>query len=222
MKRATYDIYFSDIDHFAFKYGSWVSFAMSQGFSKQSHIDLYTSYVKGQISYHEMQRRYRDKLRSVGATKDAVTKFSKAHVSQSHNIIPGYLSYIAAIKEKFGIQKIILVSDTFDDYAQEAKKFFGFDGAYATNNVLYDDEGKILEFEHLGDGDYAKINLIYRACDDYGTSPDRCVAGGDGMTDIPMLKAVGLGHLITPKDPPSDLPSHIYCFQDFEEAIQNL
>ena len=82
MKQDTYDIFFSDLDHFAFKHGSWMTLTEAQNLPKKWHVKLYTNYMQGKINYHEMQRQYRDMLHTYNITKEKLERFSACYASQ--------------------------------------------------------------------------------------------------------------------------------------------
>ncbi len=76
-----------------------------------------------------------------------------------------------------------------EQVAEAAKERWGFDDAFGSDYEAVDGvlTGRILE--HIGDE--GKINCLRLYCQKHNILPERCVAVGDGTTDIPLFGFCG-------------------------------
>lgn len=88
--------------------------------------------------------------------------------------------------------KTILISGGFTRFANPVGKEIGFDQTEA--NILEEADGRLTGGLTGPIVDAArKAAFLESAAQEYGLSPEQCLAVGDGANDIPMIEKAGLG-----------------------------
>lgn len=103
--------------------------------------------------------------------------------------LPGAVEFIQRLRETM---QFILLSDTFEEFAQPLMKQLGYPTLFCNSLIVEDSSGKILDYR------LRQENGKFHAVEAFGRIGYDVYAAGDSYNDLAMIKAATRGAFYTP------------------------
>ncbi len=180
-----------DIDGTLTNENSWFTLNTALGMLPERDVELHALYTKGDITYQQWTEAIAS---SYLRTEVPHTEIIENTFSQP-KLVSDALLVIQELQHKG--YKIVLISGSFDVYAQKVSDILSVQDAYACSNIVFDDEGYVVGIDNLGDESKAKRALLEKVALQYEVPITDCICVGDGPNDVDMFVATGKGITFT-------------------------
>ena len=161
---------------------SWTRLTRDLGASTDQHLKIFEEFTEGRITYEDAVGQLLKLWRATGkATKqDFQAIFENWPLREESKEVVDFL------KSKGYI--VVKITGSMDLYAEVVAKKLGISFYYANTGLVWDNEGKLVDFHYFKDQAGKKVEQLLQFCREQGLSPEDCVVVGDGINDIELFK----------------------------------
>lgn len=171
-----------DLDGTLIEGTSWAEFNQSLGLTEAEDLYLFEEYKKGMISYAKWASE-------IVAIYHKYTPIHKEVIEALTYLLPlksGAIELIHYAKQK-GYTPLLL-SGSVDTIVRKYAELLGIEYVYATNELVFSDEGYLEDIISMGDEAPAKAALLEAFCEKHGVDIGEVICVGDGGNNVELFK----------------------------------
>ncbi|MCL4391947.1 HAD-IB family phosphatase [Patescibacteria group bacterium] len=174
-----------DIDGTLVKGNSWIAITEAMGASVDDHRQFYRDMLDGDGDDYEDSKH---KLLDMWARTE---KDNKEFFTSLYDDIPladGAKEIIGCLEER----KIVpcLITGSTDLFAEIVARKLGIDCYFANATLVWDKDGKLVDFEYFKNQAVKKLEQFEKFCDERDLRPEECIAVGDSVNDISLFETM--------------------------------
>jgi len=176
-----------DLDKTLITSNSWYDLNLALGITHEEDTAMYDDYMAGKFSYQEWIKKLLELFkRSPLANEKDVTE-----ILSRYTLSEGAREAVNYVKEKG--YHVALISGSLDVLVDLVANDLDIELAEATNELIFDAEGKLVDIISPGDDKYIKLHHLESFARRLGIDIKECACIGDGDNDIEMFRATGKG-----------------------------
>ena len=168
-----------------------------------------------------------EKTRRIARLLKGVTTGELLHTLEQIPLSMGAQSVTQQLKERGHM--LAIISDSYTLATEQLKRKLGFDWTIA-NELIIRDDGITGEVKmplnwvkgrnHCLRHSVCKLNSLIKLSQQLSVPLERCVAIGDNMADICMLRGAGIGIAFNPKSPVVERSADIVITRDLSKLLE--
>lgn len=171
-----------DLDGTLIEGSSWVELNQSLGLTEAEDLQLFEEYKKGALSYASW-------IQEIMSIYHKYTPVHKEVIESLVHLLKfkrGTKELVQLAKEKGYVS--ILLSGSVDSITKQCADILGIEHVYATNELVFNNEGYLENIISMGDEAIAKVGLLEGICEKHGVETKDVICVGDGGNDIEIFK----------------------------------
>jgi HAD superfamily phosphoserine phosphatase-like hydrolase len=175
------------------EYSYWMNLNLEMGMTKEEDQALYEDFME-----HRDYVKWMEKIivRWKELNKDSPKKLTRKIFSEYDK---NYLKFKEEAQEFIAFCKreffFFVISGAPREFCALAQEKLGFDDYFSTNQLIFDEKGRLERIEAHEDG-FHKEKIMFKIATSQGFERSQIIAIGDSENDFTMLNAAGLGILV--------------------------
>jgi len=170
---------------------SWLATTLGLGASVDDHKAIYfKGFKEGNVSYDNSRAQLIKLWRETGHATRAYLQ----EMFESWPVIREAEELISFFRSK-GL-KIALITSATSMYAAIVAKKFSIDDYYASGELIFDQDGNLVDFHFPHDDSQHKLEDLHDFCHKYSLTPQYVVALGDSDNDVHIFTETKRGILV--------------------------
>jgi HAD superfamily phosphoserine phosphatase-like hydrolase len=169
---------------------SWTKMTEALGGSVENHKKIYKAFLDGKISYQQTRMDITQLWMKTGNA----TRANLEKIFVSWPVFPEAKELISFLQNKN--IPIAFITGSKDLFADITAKKFSVSEYYASGELVFDDNGNLVDFYYPLDSSKKKLELFLEFCKKFSLDPKTVVALGDSDNDVGIFTKTQRGIMI--------------------------